>query len=191
MPNRTARCDRDADRSPSDAHCIAQTASTKPVPDEPRSVSGSNGVAVPSGDFPKPATTSVRGFSVWPDNPEKSDRSGICAYRPLLRFQVRANCRKGEAVSRSTHKLARLDNIASKGELGSVLVRLMMVINDMTLAMDAQRRWTEEAKKERAHRERGAKIARWLQHHHAAHKTREPLHSTLLGKNQRLNVLIY
>jgi hypothetical protein len=61
-------------------------------------------------------------------------------------------------VSRSTHKFARLDAIASKGKLGSVLVRLMMVINDMSLAMDAQRRWTEDAGKERAHRERGAKI---------------------------------
>jgi len=48
-------------------------------------------------------------------------------------------------VSRSTHKFARLDAIASKGELGSVLIRLMMIINDMSLAMDAQRRWTEDA----------------------------------------------
>jgi hypothetical protein len=61
-------------------------------------------------------------------------------------------------VSRSTHKFARLDAIASKGELGSVLIRFMMVINDMSLAMDAQRRWTEDAKDEREHRERGAKI---------------------------------
>ncbi len=61
-------------------------------------------------------------------------------------------------MSRSTHKFARLDAIASKGELGSVLIRLMMVINDMSLAMDAQRRWTEDAMKERKHRERGAKI---------------------------------
>jgi hypothetical protein len=43
-------------------------------------------------------------------------------------------------VSRSTTKFARLDAIASKGKLGSVLIRLMMVINDMSLAMDAQRR---------------------------------------------------
>jgi hypothetical protein len=34
----------------------------------------------------------------------------------------------------------------------------MMVINDMGLAMDAQRRWTEDAKEQRHHRERGAKI---------------------------------
>jgi hypothetical protein len=34
----------------------------------------------------------------------------------------------------------------------------MMVINDMSLAMDAQRRWTEDAIPERQHRERGAKI---------------------------------
>jgi hypothetical protein len=34
----------------------------------------------------------------------------------------------------------------------------MMVINDMSLAMDAQRRWTEDAMKERKHREQGAKI---------------------------------
>jgi hypothetical protein len=61
-------------------------------------------------------------------------------------------------VSRSTHKFARLDALASKGKLGSVLVRLMMVVNDMSLAMDAQRRWTEDAEKQRAHRERGAKI---------------------------------
>lgn len=61
-------------------------------------------------------------------------------------------------MSRSTHEFAQLDAIASKGELGSVLIRLMMVINDMSLAMDAQRRWTEEAKAERQHRERGAKI---------------------------------
>ena len=61
-------------------------------------------------------------------------------------------------MSSSTHKFARLDAIASKGELGSVLIRLMMVINDMSLAMDAQRRWTEDAKNERKHRERGAKI---------------------------------
>ena len=61
-------------------------------------------------------------------------------------------------MSRSTHKFARLDALAWKGKLGSVLVRLMMVINDMSLAMDAQRRWTEDAGKERAHRERGAKI---------------------------------
>lgn len=61
-------------------------------------------------------------------------------------------------MSRSTHKFARLAAIASKGELGSVLIRLMMVINDMTLAMDAHRRWIEDAMKERKHRERGAKI---------------------------------
>lgn len=61
-------------------------------------------------------------------------------------------------MSRSTHKFARLDALASKGKLGSVLVRLMMVINDMSLAMDAQRRWAEDAGKQRAHRERGAKI---------------------------------
>jgi hypothetical protein len=61
-------------------------------------------------------------------------------------------------VRRSTHKFARLDVLASKGKLGSVLVRLMMVVNDMSLAMDAQRRWTEGAGKQRAHRERGAKI---------------------------------
>jgi hypothetical protein len=61
-------------------------------------------------------------------------------------------------VSRSTIKFTRLDAIASKGELGSVLIRLMMVINDMSLAMDAQRRWTEEAIDQRRHRERGAKI---------------------------------
>jgi hypothetical protein len=39
-----------------------------------------------------------------------------------------------------------------------VLIRLMMVINDMSLAMDAQRRWTEDAGAARKHRERGAKI---------------------------------
>ncbi len=61
-------------------------------------------------------------------------------------------------MSNSTHKFARLDALASKGKLGSVLVRLMMVVNDMSLAMDAQRRWTEDAGKDRAHRERGAKI---------------------------------
>jgi hypothetical protein len=61
-------------------------------------------------------------------------------------------------VSRSTHKFARLDAIASKCEFGSVLIRLMMVINDMSLSMDAQRRWAENAGKERQHRERGAKI---------------------------------
>ena len=61
-------------------------------------------------------------------------------------------------MSRSTHKFARLDAIASKGELGSALIRLMMVINDMSLAMDAQRRWTEDTMKERQHRKRGAKI---------------------------------
>lgn len=61
-------------------------------------------------------------------------------------------------MSRSTHKFARLAAINSKGKLGSVLVRLMMVINDMSLAMDAQRRWVEDVKMERTHRERGAKI---------------------------------
>jgi hypothetical protein len=61
-------------------------------------------------------------------------------------------------VSRSTHKYARLDAIASKGELGSVLIRLMMVINDMSLAADALRRWTEDSRSEREHRARGAKI---------------------------------
>jgi hypothetical protein len=65
---------------------------------------------------------------------------------------------KEPGVSRSTHKFARLDAIARKGELGSVLIRLMMVINDMSLAMDAQRRWAEDAKSDREHRERGAKI---------------------------------
>jgi len=61
-------------------------------------------------------------------------------------------------VGNSTHKYARLDALASKGELGSVLVRLMAVINDMSLAADAQRRWTEDPKTEREHRQRGAKI---------------------------------
>src|SRR5258708_3574552 len=63
-----------------------------------------------------------------------------------------------QIVSRSSHKYARLDALASKGKLGSVLVRLMMVVNDMSLAMDAQRRWTEDAGETRMHRERGAKI---------------------------------
>jgi len=61
-------------------------------------------------------------------------------------------------VGNSTHKYARLDALASKGDLGSVLVRLMAVINDMSLAADAQRRWAEDPKTERAHRQRGAKI---------------------------------
>jgi hypothetical protein len=66
--------------------------------------------------------------------------------------------RREVQVSRSTHKFARLGVIASKGELGSVLIRLMMVINDMSLAMDAQRRWAEDPIEERKHRVRGAKI---------------------------------
>lgn len=61
-------------------------------------------------------------------------------------------------MGRSTHKYTRLAAIASKGKLGSVLVRLSAVINDMSLAADAQRRWTEDAGKEREHRQRGAKI---------------------------------
>jgi hypothetical protein len=61
-------------------------------------------------------------------------------------------------VSRSTYKFARLEAIASKGELGSALIRLMMVINDMSIAIDAQRRWIEDAKTERKHRQQGAKI---------------------------------
>jgi hypothetical protein len=61
-------------------------------------------------------------------------------------------------VSRSTHKFTRLEAIASKAEFGCVIIRLMMVINDMSLAMDAQRRWTEDSKKGREHRERGAKL---------------------------------
>lgn len=61
-------------------------------------------------------------------------------------------------MSRSTTKFARLATIASKGELGSVLIRLMMAINDMSLAMDAQRRWTQDVIEQRKHRERGAKV---------------------------------
>lgn len=72
--------------------------------------------------------------------------------------QTQFDLGKADIVSRSTHKYARLDALASKGELGSVLVRLMAVINDMSLAADAQRRWTEDALKEREHRQRGAKI---------------------------------
>lgn len=61
-------------------------------------------------------------------------------------------------MSRSTLKYARLDAIASKGELGLVLIRLMAVINDMSLAADALRRWMEDAGKSREHRQRGARI---------------------------------
>lgn len=61
-------------------------------------------------------------------------------------------------MGRSTHKFARLSALAAKGTLGSILVRLMMVINDMSLAMDAQRRWSEDVDHRREHRQRGAKI---------------------------------
>src|SRR5262249_30101423 len=48
--------------------------------------------------------------------------------------------------------------IASQGALGSVLIRLMIAINDMALAHDALRLWVEEQERSRKHRERGGKI---------------------------------
>ena len=61
-------------------------------------------------------------------------------------------------MSRSKTKFGYLARIEAKGDLGSVMIRLMLTINDMSLAMDAFRRWSEDPKEERRHRERGARI---------------------------------
>ena len=58
----------------------------------------------------------------------------------------------------STTKNVRLGSIADKGKLGSVLIRLMMVMNDMSLAMDALGWWSNESERTRQHREVGARI---------------------------------
>jgi hypothetical protein len=58
----------------------------------------------------------------------------------------------------STTRNVRLGAIADKGGLGSVLIRLMMVMNDMSLAMDGLARWTGESATGRQHREIGARI---------------------------------
>jgi hypothetical protein len=42
----------------------------------------------------------------------------------------------------STTRNVRLGALADKGKLGSVLIRLMMVMNDMSLAMDGLARWS-------------------------------------------------
>lgn len=59
---------------------------------------------------------------------------------------------------RSTTRNVRLGSIADKGKLGSILIRLMMVMNDMSLAMDGQVRWTGDNAARRQHREIGARI---------------------------------
>jgi hypothetical protein len=58
----------------------------------------------------------------------------------------------------STTRIIQLSRIASQGDLGSVLIRLMIAINDMALAHDALRLWAEEEEHSRKHRERGGKI---------------------------------
>jgi hypothetical protein len=58
----------------------------------------------------------------------------------------------------STTKNVRLGSIADKGKLGSVLIRLMMVMNDMSLAMDGLGWWVNENERTRQHREVGARI---------------------------------
>jgi hypothetical protein len=82
----------------------------------------------------------------------------MVAWSAIDKVRAIAGFNRVQIVSRSSHKYARLDALASKGKLGSVLVRLMMVVNDMSIAMDAQRRWTEDADEHRAQRENGAKI---------------------------------
>jgi hypothetical protein len=61
-------------------------------------------------------------------------------------------------MSRSTLKNVRLAGIADQGDLGSVVIRLMMVINDMTLVDDVLGLWTNEEDPSRKRRERGAKM---------------------------------
>jgi len=58
----------------------------------------------------------------------------------------------------STTRNVRLGAIADKGKLGSVLIRLMMVMNDMSLAMDGLARWSGNNEMNRQHREVGARI---------------------------------
>src|SRR5260221_5069784 len=58
----------------------------------------------------------------------------------------------------STTRNVRLGAIAGKGKLGSVLIRLMMVMNDMSLAMDGLARWTGDNETNRQHRQVGARI---------------------------------
>jgi hypothetical protein len=60
-------------------------------------------------------------------------------------------------MGNSTTKNVRLASIADKGKLGSVLIRLMMVMNDMSLAMDGLGLWINDNERPRQHREvRGA-----------------------------------
>lgn len=61
-------------------------------------------------------------------------------------------------MSGSTTKNVRLGAIADEGKLGSVLIRLMMVMNDMSLAMDGLGWWVNENERTRQHREVGARI---------------------------------
>src|ERR1039457_7740826 len=60
-------------------------------------------------------------------------------------------------MGNSTTKNVRLASIADKGKLGSVLIRLMMVMNDMSLAMDGLGLWIND-ERPRQHREVGARI---------------------------------
>ncbi len=60
--------------------------------------------------------------------------------------------------STSTTRNVRLGAIADKGKLGSVLIRLMMVMNDMSLAMDGLGWWLNENEGHRQQREVGARI---------------------------------
>jgi hypothetical protein len=61
-------------------------------------------------------------------------------------------------MSNSTTKNVRLGSIADRGKLGSVLIRLVMVMNDMSLAMDGLGWWVNDNERPRQHREVGARI---------------------------------
>jgi hypothetical protein len=60
-------------------------------------------------------------------------------------------------MGNSTTKNVRLASIADKGKLGSVLIRLMMVMNDMSLAMDGLGLWINDNERPRQRREVGAR----------------------------------
>lgn len=52
-------------------------------------------------------------------------------------------------MSRSRTKIISMDKLAQDSVLGSVLVRLMMVINDFSIANDAVGMWRSDATKKR------------------------------------------
>jgi hypothetical protein len=61
-------------------------------------------------------------------------------------------------MSRSTTKMTNFRRLEARGELGPILIRLMIVLNDFSLANDAHGNWIREKDERRTSRRQGARM---------------------------------